>query len=553
MKALPVPKKDDLFFLPLGGTGEIGMNLNLYGYEGKWLIVDCGVTFRDENIPGVDIIMPDIHALKGHEDKISGILLTHAHEDHFGAVHYLWRFLKCPIYATPFTAYLLRNRLSEFNLDQEAEIIEISLSGSYEIGPFKIELVNITHSILEPNAVIITTEIGKILHTGDWKIDESPVIGELTNEKRLKKLGKEKVLAIVCDSTNSIIEGSSGSESSIISGLKDSISSCKGRVYVTTFASNVGRLKTITDLAYETGRKVALLGRSMWKMTEAARSVGYLNEYPSFLNEKQIKSVDPEKTLIICTGSQGEPRAGLSRLVSGKHPAVKLSSYDRVIFSSRIIPGNERAIFSMINKLTDLGVEVVTPTNSNIHVSGHPAREELRKMYDWVKPKIAIPVHGEARHLLAHAKLAKEIGVPEIIEARNGTLVKLSRKFSGIVEKIYTGRLAYDGIDVVPIDSDFFKIRKKISYNGIVSVSLIISNQGKLLTCPRVLSLGVVSDVKGDFPEERVALEIKEIFEANIKIENKNILTSMITKKVKSFFSIEYSKYPHVIVDLLNV
>ncbi len=553
MKLLPTPKKSDLFFLPLGGTGEIGMNFNLYGHKGKWLIVDCGVTFRDENIPGAEIIMPDIVSLKGHEKNISGILLTHAHEDHFGAVHYLWPYLKCPVYATPFTAYLLKNRLSEFHLDQEVEIIEVSLSGSYQIGPFKIELVNITHSILEPNAVVINTDIGKILHTGDWKIDETPVIGKLTNENRLKKLGDENVLAMVCDSTNSIVEGNSGSESSIISGLKDSIFACKGRVFVTTFASNIGRVKTITDIAQKAGRQVALLGRSMWKMTEAARNVGYLKGYPPYLNEKQIKYIDPEKILIVCTGSQGEPRAGLFRLVSGKHPAVKLSSYDRVIFSSRIIPGNEKSIFSIINKLTDLGVEVITPSDSNIHVSGHPAREELKKMYKWVKPKISIPVHGEARHLRAHADLAKDIGVSQVIEARNGTLVKLSQESSKIVETIYTGRLAYDGIDVLPIDSEIFKIRKKISLNGVVYVSLLIGRENKLFYKPVIHSLGVVSDVDGDFPEERIYSEVMEICENNIKNKNKNILTSLILKKIKNFFNVEYSKYPHVIVDLVEI
>jgi len=553
LKLLPTPKKSDLFFLPLGGTGEIGMNFNLYGHKGKWLIVDCGVTFRDENIPGAEIIMPDIVSLKGHEKNISGILLTHAHEDHFGAVHYLWPYLKCPVYATPFTAYLLKNRLSEFHLDQEVEIIEVSLSGSYQIGPFKIELVNITHSILEPNAVVINTDIGKILHTGDWKIDETPVIGKLTNENRLKKLGDENVLAMVCDSTNSIVEGNSGSESSIISGLKDSIFACKGRVFVTTFASNIGRVKTITDIAQKAGRQVALLGRSMWKMTEAARNVGYLKGYPPYLNEKQIKYIDPEKILIVCTGSQGEPRAGLFRLVSGKHPAVKLSSYDRVIFSSRIIPGNEKSIFSIINKLTDLGVEVITPSDSNIHVSGHPAREELKKMYKWVKPKISIPVHGEARHLRAHADLAKDIGVSQVIEARNGTLVKLSQESSKIVETIYTGRLAYDGIDVLPIDSEIFKIRKKISLNGVVYVSLLIGRENKLFYKPVIHSLGVVSDVDGDFPEERIYSEVMEICENNIKNKNKNILTSLILKKIKNFFNVEYSKYPHVIVDLVEI
>src|SRR5713101_2376250 len=416
-----------LFFVALGGAGEIGMNLNLYGYAGDWLMLDCGVTFGDDSQPGLEVVMPDPAFIVERRDRLLGIVATHAHEDHIGAIPYLWTQLRCPIWATPFTASLLREKLVEAGLADRVKINVVPMSGRFTIGPFDLELITLTHSIPEPNAVVIRTSAGTVLHTGDWKLDPEPLIGSPTDEARLRAVGDEGVLAIVCDSTNALKVGHSGSEGELRHSLTELVGRYGRRVAVACFASNVARLATIAHAARAHDRDVALVGRSLWRIEKAAREHGYLADVPRFLTEDEAGYVPREKILLICTGSKGEPRAALARIAREDHPNITLDEGDVVIFSSRIIPGNEKPIARLHNELVRLGIDIVTEADHFVHVSGHPAQDELVRMYQMIRPKIAIPVHGEARHLAAHADLALRCQVPEALVIANGDLVRLDR------------------------------------------------------------------------------------------------------------------------------
>src|SRR5260221_2094608 len=418
------PPHDQLWFLPLGGAGEIGMNLNLYGHAGKWLMVDLGVTFGDESTPGIDIIMPDPSFITERAQDLVGIVLTHAHEDHIGAVPYLWSRLKCPLYATPFTASVLRRKLEEVGLQDEARITEIPMSGSFKLAPFEIELITLTHSIPEPNAVVIRTPFGPVLHTGDWKLDPEPIIGEEPDEAALRRLGQGGVLAMICDSTNVFVEGTSGSEADVRDSLMEVVGRLRGRVAVGCFASNLARVETIARAAAAHDRRVALIGRSLWRMVLAARENGYLTGLEDFVTEHDVGYFPANKILMICTGSQGEPRSALFRIARGEHPQVALEDGATVIFSSRWLPGNAKASSQLQNDLTKLGVAIITADDEDVHVSGHPARDELAEMYHWVRPQIAIPVHGEARHIKEHVALAKQCQAPQALKASNGLLIR---------------------------------------------------------------------------------------------------------------------------------
>lgn len=415
------PKPDDeLVFLPLGGAGEIGMNLNAYGYgppdARQWIIVDIGVTFgREDTTPGVELILPDPAYLEDECDNILGIVLTHAHEDHIGALAWLWPRLKAPVYATPFTAALVREKLREQSLLDKVPLTVLPLKGKLDLGPFDIEYITLTHSIPEPNGLAIRTPLGLIWHTGDWKIDPDPLIGELTDEATLRAMAEEGVLAMVCDSTNVFVEGTSGSEADVREKLTKVIASCTGRVAVTAFASNVARVETALLAARACGRTPVLVGRSMHRIHGAAKGVGLLQDAPTPIAEEEAHGMDPEKVLYLCTGSQGEARAALSRIARGEHRNVKLTTGDTVVFSSRVIPGNEAAIHALYNMFLERGVELITADDHPVHVSGHPARDELRQMYQWARPRIAVPVHGEQRHIREHVKLALELQVAEAI------------------------------------------------------------------------------------------------------------------------------------------
>src|SRR5262245_14786481 len=408
-KTQPKPG-EELIFVPLGGAGEIGMNLNLYGYgpetKRQWIMIDLGVMFGGDDTPGIDVIMPDPGFIEEHRRNLLGIVLTHAHEDHIGAVGHLWPKLKVPVYATPFTAALVRGKLEEEGILDDVPLHIIPLGGELKLGPFELEFIDITHSIPEPNCIAIRTPLGTVLHTGDWKIDPQPVVGRKTDIDALRRLGENGVLAAICDSTNVFVPGRSGSEAEVATRLEAVIAMCKGRVAVTAFASNVARMQSVIKAGARAGRHVALVGRSMHKIARAAIETGYLKDIPSLIDEESAADLPPNKVLYLCTGSQGETRAALSRIATGEHPHVHLGPGDTVIFSSRVIPGNERLIHTLQNDFAMRGVEVISAEDHDVHVSGHPARDELADMYSWLRPKVAVPVHGEERHLMEHVRLA---------------------------------------------------------------------------------------------------------------------------------------------------
>ena len=490
---------DELVFLPLGGCGEIGMNLNAYGYgppdDRKWIIVDIGVTFGGLDTPGVDLITPDPEFLEEHRADILGIVLTHAHEDHIGAIAHLWPRLKAPVWATPFTAFLVREKLGEKGLRDRVKITEVPLGGSLRLGPFDIQLVTLTHSIPEPNGLAIRTPLGLVWHTGDWKIDAHPQIGAATDEPTLRALGEEGVLAMVCDSTNVFVEGESGSEEGVRTALAELVAKQTGRVAVTAFASNVARVESAIKAGEAAGRSICLVGRSMHRIVGAAKSVGLLADAPPFIAEEEAGFLPHDAIMYLCTGSQGEPRAALSRIASGDHRHVSLGEGDTVIFSSRVIPGNETSIFALYNQLADRGIEVITEKQWPVHVSGHPARDELRQMYQWARPKIAVPVHGERRHLIEHAKLARELQVPESIAPHNGDMIRLAPGPVAVIDEVTAGRLYVDGSMLTDAGDEVFRDRKRLAAEGTLLVSFAIAEKKRaIVSGPEVrlrgLSLG---------------------------------------------------------------
>ena len=493
-------RDDELVLLPLGGAGEIGMNFNAYGFgppdERKWIVVDCGVLFgRETTTPGIDLIMPDIRFLAEQRENVLAIVLTHAHEDHIGAIGHLWPMLRCPLYATPFTAQLIEGKLDEAGLRDSVRVKSVPLGGHIEIGPFEIDFISITHSIPEPNALAIRTPLGVVVHTGDWKIDPDPMLGEVTNINALQKLGDEGVLATVCDSTNALVQGHSGSEARVRQALTALIGSLKGRVAVTAFASNVARLDTVAKAAREHGRQIALVGRSMHKMVSAARETGYLLDFPPTIDENEAAQLPPRRVLYLCTGSQGEARAALSRIAAGNHPAVSLGQGDAVIFSSRIIPGNELGIFELHNKLAALGVEVLTEQDHFVHVSGHPCRDELAEMYRWTRPQIAVPVHGELRHMSEHARLARSLQVPQAVVIENGLMLRLAPGRAEIVDEVPSGRIHLDGRVLVEEGAGYARARRALGNAGIIAITLVVDGKGRVAAEPSVIIDGIPEPV----------------------------------------------------------
>ncbi|MGC9955215.1 MAG: ribonuclease J [Rhizomicrobium sp.] len=491
---------DELVLLPLGGAGEIGMNFNAYGYgpEGarKWIVVDCGVLFgREATTPGVEVIMPDITFLAERRDEVLGIIATHAHEDHIGAIHYLWPTLRCPVYATPFTAKLIEGKLEEAGLKERVRLHVVPLHGKLKLGPFEIDFVSITHSIPEPNALAIRTKLGVVVHTGDWKIDPEPLIGETTDTNALQKLGDEGVLALVCDSTNALVAGASGSESKVRAALTDLIGTLKGRVAVTAFASNVARLDSIAKAARVHGREIALVGRAMHKIVEAARATGYLADFPRIVDEEEAAELPPHRVLYLCTGSQGETRAALTRIAAGEHPNVSLGPGDAVIFSSRIIPGNDLQIFALHNKLAALGVEVLSAEDHFVHVSGHPARDELAQMYRWTRPKIAVPVHGELRHMSAHVRLARSLQVPQAIMVENGHMLRLAPGKAQVIDETPAGRVHLDGQVLVSEGAGLSRARRSLGYAGMIAITLVLDGKGRVAADPALVLEGIPEPV----------------------------------------------------------
>ena len=512
-------ENDELVFLPLGGSNEIGMNFNLYGYgppdDRKWIIVDVGVTFGDPTTPGIDVIMPDPTFIEEHADDILGVILTHAHEDHIGALGWLWPRLKAPLYATPFTAFLIREKLRDKGLEGQVSLTEAPLGSRISLGPFEVDLVTIAHSIPEPNGLAIRTPLGVVLHTGDWKIDAEPLTGEPVDAEAMRRLGDEGVLAMVCDSTNVFVEGESGSEADVRNALIKLIGSLHGKVAVACFASNVARLDSAVRAAEAAGRSVCLVGRSMHRITAAAKSVGLLKD-AVFISEADANQLPDDQVLYLCTGSQGEPRAALSRIAEGTHPHVKLSGGDSCIFSSRVIPGNEIPIRNLQNKLADRGVRLYTDRDHpGIHVSGHPCRDELAQMYQWARPKIAVPTHGERRHLLEHVAFAKDLQVPEALAPRNGDMVRLAPGPAAIVDEVPSGRLFVDGTVLTPENSQPLRERRHAAANGVLMVSVILDRKGRLATDVEIRAIGLAAEE--DYPIEDVLEDLAEDAEDAIK------------------------------------
>jgi ribonuclease J len=477
-----------LYFLPLGGSGEIGMNLNLYHIRGKWLMVDLGITF--DQTPGIEILMPDTKFIEEHAQNLVGIVLTHAHEDHIGAVPHLWSRLQCPLFATPFTAALLRYKLQEAGL--KAPLIEVPLSGGVDIGPFTVDFIRLTHSIPEPNALAIRTSAGTVIHTGDWKIDPDPLIGDTTDVTSLKKLGDEGVLALVCDSTNVFVPGRSGSEGVIRKNLVDLVGKFPGkRIAIACFASNVARVASCAEAAIAHGRFVGLVGRSLHRMDEVARKLSYFKNYPPFLDKHDAGFLPRHEALLVCTGSQGEQRAALLRIAKGEDKNIFFEEGDVVIFSSRQIPGNEKSISFLQNLLVKNGVHVITADEEEIHVSGHPCREELLDMYSWIRPKILVPVHGEDHHILEQAELGLKQGVPYVIPPHNGDLIALTEEGPQLVDQVFTGRLALDGKRLIPYRGTVMHDRHRLMSTGHALVTLLLEKGGTIKQPPSVLLIGI--------------------------------------------------------------
>jgi ribonuclease J len=487
---------NELVFMALGGIGEIGMNCYLYGLgpadAHQWLMVDLGITFPEgENDPGVDVILPDLRYIEAERGSLAGLVLTHAHEDHFGAVIELWPKLRVPIYATPFTAALLKAKLAEFGRRQELPVNVVALNSRFDVGPFGLQLVEVAHSIPESNALVVRTPLGTVLHTGDWKLDPTPMVGGSAGTDRFAAIGGEGVLALVCDSTNAMREGRSPSEQDVARSLADIIGQAKRRVAVTIFASNVARVRAVWEAARAAGRRLVVAGRAMHRVIDVAMETGYLP--PDFEYEDQSRFLDfpADKVVALCTGSQGEPRAAMARIAADEHPDIELDYGDLVIFSSRTIPGNERAVTQVQNRLVDLGCEIVTDADALVHVTGHPRREELVEMYAAVRPRVAIPMHGEARHLEAHRKLARSASVKEVLSVRNGAMVRLAPSPAQVIDQAPVGRLFRDGNLLVPTDEGPVRERRSLAYAGIVIVALARSGRGTVSPDAEIVLDGV--------------------------------------------------------------
>ena len=550
--------KDELLFCPLGGSGEIGMNMNLFAFgkpgEHKWIMVDIGVTFADDTLPGIDLIYPDPGFIIDKKEDLLGIILTHAHEDHIGAIAHLWPQLKCKIFATPFTAVLIKEKFKEKNIDVTSYLKIVQLNGVVNLDPFKVEYITLTHSILEPNGLRIETPAGIILHTGDWKIDPEPLIGGKINSNRLKEIGNEGVLAMICDSTNVFSMGKAGSELDVRKSLLNIMGSLKKRIVMASFASNVARMETAFYCAEKTGRQISLVGRSMQRIFKAARQCGYLKNVIDPLDAREAKKISREKIVYLCTGSQGEPMAALMRISNYTHPEVFIEKDDAVIFSSKIIPGNEKKLYKLQNQLVKDGIEVISEESEFVHVSGHPNRDDLREMYDWVKPQCTVPVHGEHRHMIEHIKFAHEMKVPHPVQVENGDIVKLSPGKPHVYDKAPSGRLYLDGNMSVEEDSQSIKDRKNIGANGYMEVTILITPKGNIHKRPVITFKGLpVYDVDEFIYElEEVIEKTTRTFSPKSKKQEYNLIDALkITcrKCTKEFTG----KKPFININLVSI
>ncbi|MDB5369766.1 MAG: fold metallo-hydrolase [Roseomonas sp.] len=546
----------DLAFIPLGGTGEIGLNLNVYRCDGKLLAIDCGIGFGGNDNPEAEVMVPDPAWLAQRSDQLLGLVITHAHEDHLGAVAHLWPQLRCPVYAGPFAASVLRRKLGEANLAHKVPLHTIPLGGQFQLGPYDMTFLRVTHSVPEAQSLAIRTPYGTIVHTGDWKLDADPLIGEPTDVEAFARLGREGVLAMVCDSTNALVEGHSGSEADVRRNMAALVRQLKGRIAVTCFATNVARVESIAMAAEAAGRRVALFGRSLRNAEASARECGYLKGVGPFISEDEADDLPDDQLLIICTGSQGEQRSAMSKIAADVHPRISLGEGDTVIFSSRMIPGNERAVLRMQDELTRGGCRVMTADDHMVHVSGHPARDELKKLYALVKPRYAVPVHGEWRHLQEHASLAREMGSTPIL-VEDGDVLRFAplsgNEAPDVVEGVPVGRLAIDGDRLLPLDGGVLGARRKMLFNGVVVASLAVDQSGRVIGMPQVSAPGLfeMTDLEPGQIAADLARSVTEL-PANLKREDDG-LREAARAALRKAVSRRLRKRPTVEVHLLRV
>jgi ribonuclease J len=548
---------DELVFVPLGGVGEIGMNMGAYGFgpafSRKWLVVDCGVTFAGPHQPGIELIMADPTFLEENADDVLALVLTHSHEDHYGAVLDLWPGFDRPVYATPFTAAMLAAKRAADNIVDDVAVVPMQPGKPFTVGPFTVEAIRVAHSIPESNALLITTPVGRVLHTGDWKLDPTPVGSAPTDVARLEAIGAEAgpPLALVCDSTNALKQGTSPSEADVAKTLEELIAAAPHRVAVTTFASNVGRVISVARAAHKAGRQVVMSGRAMHRITGIARELGMLEDMPPFLDQDAFRELPRSKVALICTGSQGEPRASIARIARGEHPAIDLNAGDRVIFSSWAIPGNEREVIDIQNMLIDRGIEVITRDDGLVHVTGHPRREELRRLYGWVRPQVLVPVHGEPVHLQAHARLGREAGIPNVLEARNGDMVRLAPDPMNFPGEVRVGELYLDGTILCTPDESGVKGRRRLSFGGHVVVSLCVSGNGNIAAGPEIAIEGL-PEVEDD--EESLGVVIKRTVFGTLKSippkrrSDPDLVSAALTRAVRGEVNAFWGKKPNVTV-----
>jgi len=548
-------------FAPLGGVGEIGMNLSIYGigteHRRRWMIVDCGVSFAsEEHLPGVDLIFPDIRYLVEERRNLTGIVLTHAHEDHFGALFDLWPQLRVPVYATPFTASLIEAKKASEPGAPDIDLKVVPLGGRFDLGPFNVELVSMSHSIPESNALIIRTSLGTVLHTGDWKLDQTPGVGLPTDQDKLRRLGEEGVLAVVGDSTNAVRDGRSPSEADVARTLAELIAAAPARVAVTTFASNVARLRAVAEGAKVAGREVVIVGRAMERVAQVARETGYLDGIGEFRGPDVYGYLPPDKVVALCTGSQGEPRAALARIATDDHPDITLGVGDQVIFSSRTIPGNEKAVSSVINGLIDQGVHVITDRTHLVHVSGHPRIGEVEELLGWLKPKILIPVHGEALHLSEHAAIGRRLGIPDVVTCRNGDMVQLAPGRPGVIDKIPHGRTYKDGVVMVDAESRTIAERRRLSFVGMITVALALTEKGALAADPEIELIGIPERGKDGQPLADIALDaVHDTFESlpRQRRRDPDSVAEAVRRGVRGAVAQQWGKKPICYVHVLAV
>ncbi|MDP6681338.1 MAG: ribonuclease J [Pelagibacteraceae bacterium] len=553
-------KKEEFIFCPLGGSGEIGMNMNLYAYGNqenrKWIIVDIGVTFADDTIPGVDLIYADPGFIVDKKEDLIGLVLTHAHEDHIGAIAHIWPKLLCNIYATPFTSVLIKEKFKEKKIDIEDKLKIVELNGKIQLGPFNIEFVTLTHSILEPNGLSIQTSSGTVLHTGDWKCDPNPLIGEKINEKKLKQIGDQGVLAMICDSTNVFNSGRSGSELDVRNSLLKIMINKQKRIIITSFASNVARMESVFYCAKKIGRQISLVGRSMHRIYKAAKQCGYLNNLTEPVDARKAKNISREKIVYLCTGNQGEPNGAMMRISNGIHPDVFIEPGDTVIFSSKIIPGNEKKLYGLHNLLVKNNIEVISEENEFVHVSGHPNREDLKDMYNWVKPKSIIPVHGEYRHMSEHINFARKMQIPYPVKVENGDMVQL---FPGEKPKVFdkapVGRIYVDGNISVGEESQSIKDRKNLSYNGFLEITIIINNNGSMTKKPIISFRGIPNnDENSNFVSdmEDQIRKICKTFSLNNSNQEYNLIEALKTN-CRKIVKEKTGKRPYTNINLVRI